>query len=443
MKPQQPVVVIGAGFTGLAAAYELSLAGLPVVVLEADAQVGGLASSFATPGASLEKFYHHWFTSDQDILTLADELGVRDQISFRATRTGVYAAHRFFRLSSPLDVLRFKPLSILDRVRLGTLALRAQRVKDFAPLESKTAREWLIELGGLEVYRVVWEPLLRGKFGTAADSISAVWIANKLKLRGGSRGKRGEERLAYFAGGFSSFADALHTRIQQQGGEVRTSSRVSRLDVSGRTVVAVQTATGPVEASAVLATPALPIVADLLGPHVSSAQISALNAIDYLGNVCLVLELDRSLSTTYWLNVNDPGFPFVAVIEHTNFESEASYDGRRVVYLSRYLERTDPYFSLSDSEILDHSLIHLQRMFPAFQRDWLKSYHVWRADYAQPIVRTNYASRIPPVRGPLERFYLSTMAQIYPEDRGTNYAVRNGRAAARTIIEDLHGDRSS
>ncbi|HEX2609434.1 MAG TPA: FAD-dependent oxidoreductase, partial [Gemmatimonadales bacterium] len=156
------VVVIGAGFAGLSAAWELVQRGLRVTVCEADDEVGGLAGSFPVGETRLEKFYHHWFTSDTHVLDLVRELGREDQVLHRATRTGMYFAHQFFRLSTPADVLRFTPLSLAGRLRLGLLALRARRVREWQELEDLTAEEWLIRLGGREVYDVVWRPLLKG-----------------------------------------------------------------------------------------------------------------------------------------------------------------------------------------------------------------------------------------------------------------------------------------
>jgi hypothetical protein len=217
---RQDVIVIGAGFCGLAAAYELSKRGFRVAVLERDAEVGGLAGSFIVNGTRLEKFYHHWFTNDAHVMGLIGDLGKADQIVVRPTRTGMYFANTFFRLSTPFDLLRFTPLSFPDRIRLGLLALRARRVGDWRRLEDLTASEWLRTIGGDRVYRVVWEPLLRGKFGDVADEISAVWFWNKLKLRGGSRGKGGGEQLAYYRGGFAALAEAMVEAIRVRGGEV-------------------------------------------------------------------------------------------------------------------------------------------------------------------------------------------------------------------------------
>ena len=431
------VAIIGGGFTGLAAALELASRGVGVTVLEADAEVGGLAGSFEVGGTRLEKFYHHWFTSDTHVTDLVRELGQEGQVLHRETRTGMYFANRRFRLSSPLDVLRFSPLRPIDRLRLGLLALRARRVGDWRRLEGLTAEEWLVELGGRAVYDVVWQPLLEGKFGEHAGEVSAVWFWNKLKLRGGSRGRGGAEVLAYYRGGFAALADQLARAIERAGGVIRTGTAATGLSVREGTVSGVATREGIVPADAVIATPALPTVAGLVAPHTPAGYADSLRRIKYLANLCVVLELDRSLSETYWLNVNEPGFPFVGVIEHTNFEPPESYGGRHLVYLSKYLPETAELYRMADDDVLAYCLPHLTRMFPAFDAAWIHAAHVWRARYAQPIVERHYGDLIPSVETPLGGLYLSTMAQVYPEDRGTNYAIREGRKTGRLVAESL------
>ena len=428
-------VVIGAGFCGLTAAHELAKCGFLVTVLEQDSEIGGLAGSFNVGSTRLEKFYHHWFTSDRHIMGLIDELGVRDNIVLRPTNTGLYYANTIFRLSSPIDVLRFKPLPLIDRFRLGVLALYARRIHDWKKLESLTAAQWLRGISGKRAYEVVWEPLLRGKFGIYADEVSAVWFWNKLKLRGGSRDEGGAERLAYYRGGFAALADRVASDIRERGGTIRTGAAATRLMSSGGRCTGVVVDGEELPAEIVVATAALPIVADLVAPHVPEDYAATLRQIKYLGNLCLVLELDRSLSNTYWLNINDPEFPFVGVIEHTNFEPPGSYGGRHIVYLSKYLPDTDPYFNMSDDEALRYTIPHLKRMFPQFAQEWILGFHVWRARYSQPVVERNYSRLIPSSETPLQGLYLASMAQVYPEDRGTNYAVREGRRVASLVTE--------
>jgi len=431
------VVIVGAGYTGLAAAFELCRKGYKVVVLEKDGQPGGLAGSFAVGGQRLEKFYHHWFTSDFHVFELIRRLGHEADIIKRPTNTGMYYAQNFFKLSSPKDVLTFSPLTFVNRLRLAFSVLAARRVKDWRSLEGYTAKEWLLRYCGKEVYRVVWEPLLVGKFGDYAEQVSAVWFWNKLKLRGGSRDTTGQEVLAYYKGGFAALADELVQQIERDGGTVLMNTPVSGLEVSNGKVAGVRTPNRTLPARLVLLTVPLPTAADLMTDIAPRTYTQSLRRVLYLSNICIVLQLSQSLSSVYWLNVNDPGFPFVAVVEHTNFAATTSYGGKHVVYLSKYLPSSAALYRLPDEDAILVGVEALQKMFPQFEPRWIISASAWRADYAQPIIERHYSRLIPDVQTPIDNLLLATMAQIYPEDRGTNYAVRSGFQATERIETKL------
>lgn len=430
---KKPIVIVGAGFTGLAAGLQLVEKGYPVTILEQDSEVGGLAGTFEINGTRLEKFYHHWFNNDKYVMDLIHELNLQHNILLRPTNTGMYYANKIFRLSNPIDVLKFTPLSLLDRIRLGLLVFKVQKIKDWRPLENYTVKEWLIKLCGQKVYEVVWEPLLVGKFGPYAEVISAVWFWKKLALRGSSRSKSGAETLAYYKGGFAALAMAMADKIKALGGNILMKTTVKEIKVEGNKVTGVLIDNGEILAEQVIATPALPIIADLAEKHLPIEYAKQLRRIPYLSNKCLVLELSRSLSNTYWLNVNDPSFPYVGVIEHTNFEPSSSYGGSHIVYLSRYLPRTDELYNKNSQEIYEFSLPYIKKMFPHFDTAWVKNYYVWTADYAQPIVEKHYSQMVPDYITPIKNLYISSMAQIYPEDRGTNYAIREGKKIASLL----------
>jgi protoporphyrinogen oxidase len=436
-KSSQDVVIVGAGFSGLAAAYELTRLGLKPTLIEAASDPGGLAGSFRVGDTRLERFYHHWFTNDRHLMELVAELGLTDQLIKRPVGTGLYYANSLFRLSSPIDVLKFRALSLSGRIRLGMLPLVARATRKWQNLDAVPAATWLRRVCGREVYQIVWEPLLRAKFGVHAECVSAAWFWSKLRLRGASRDRAGHEQLVYFKGGFAALADAIVHEIEARGGRVIKGAPVTALTSREGRVTGVTVGDTDYHADAVMLTTPLPVAAGLMTGLVTDDYIGGLNKIRYLANRCIVLELDRSLSGLYWINVNDPQFPFVGVIEHTNFASAADYGDSHIVYLSRYCAQTDPFLSMSDNEAVEFTTTHLKRMFPAFDPKMIRAAHSWQTPWAQPVVETGYAKLVPSHETPLAGVYLATMAQVYPEDRGTNYAIRDGRKVAGLVSRAL------
>ncbi len=429
------VAIVGAGFTGLTAALALSKKGVRVRVLEASASAGGLAGTFDfADGVRLEKFYHHWFNNDVYVPQLAREIGHEEDITLLPSRNGMYLNGRLWNLSSPLDLLRFTPLPFWDRIRLGLVVFRVRGVKDWKKIEHLSVREWLEPIVGRNVYKVVWEPLIQSKFSIYAEQISAVWFWKKLVLRGSTRDKKGGEQLAYFKGGFGRLADLLVEAIRARGGEVSFNCPVQSVKTEAGRVTSLVTQPGEVTADRFLFTPSFPIIANLFEGTGQEAWLERLRRVRYLGNICLVLRLKKSLSETYWLNVNDPGFPFVGVIEHTNFDSPDNYGGSHIAYLSRYLPVEDPVWSYSDEEYVAFALEHLKKMFPALDASWIIEAKTWREPYAQPVTERGYSGYVPGDDTPFENAFISTMAQVYPEDRGTNYAIREGLAIAEKLV---------
>lgn len=418
------IAIIGGGYCGLAAGYDLAKAGFEVSIFEKDSQLGGLAGTFEiAPGKRLEKFYHHWFSSDVDILNFIEELGLIDKVKFSPSRTGFYYSNSIFRLASPWDLLKFTPLPLVDRVRTGLMALYARSINSWAELEKITAKEWIIKVAGRKSFDVIWAPMLQGKFGDAWEDISAVWFWNKLKLRGSSRKGAGEEKLAYFDGGFGALLDGIEGELKKLGVKFFIGQEP---EIKNNLVV------NNIEYDHVLFTTPLPVFLNLV-QDLPRDYIDKLKQIKFLGNICLVLKLKRSLSDSYWLNVADPSFPFVGLIEHTNIDSKDNYGGSHIAYLSKYLPDSDPLFAMDEVEFFNYSAPHLQKIFPEFDATWLESCYLWKAQYSQPLVTKNYSKLIPAFQTPLRGVWLSTMAQIYPEDRGTNYAIKYGRMVAQEI----------
>ena len=437
------VIVIGAGYAGLSAAYDLCKAGHKVTIYEKDSDIGGLAGTFELqPGMRVEKFYHHWFTNDVDVLGLIDELGLGHLKQYHSSNTGLYFTNSIFRLAGPLDLLSFPGIPFIDRIRTGLMALIARRVNDWKPLENISAEDGLVKIGGRKAYDAIWKPLMQGKFGVEAPNVSAVWMWNKLKLRGSSRNKKGGESLVYFGGGFGALTDGIRKSLESLGVTIHLNTGVKKIITENGRAAGVETDRGTHRANAVLCTVPLPQFLQMT-PDLPSDYSSKCKEIRFLGNSCLVLRLSRSLSSTYWLNVADPSFPFVGIIEHTNLDSRENYGGDHIVYLSKYLPTTEKLFSFTTDEMLDYCVPFIQRIFPEFDRSWILSHHVWKAQFSQPVITKNYSNLIPSLKTPIDGLWLCTMAQIYPEDRGTNYAVRYGRRVAKEMLESFHNSAGS
>jgi protoporphyrinogen oxidase len=437
------VIVIGAGYAGLSAAFDLCKAGCKVTIYEKDSDIGGLAGTFEmSPGVRVEKFYHHWFTNDVDVLGLIDELGLSHLKQYRASNTGLYFTNSIFRLASPLDLLSFPGIPFIDRIRTGIMALVARRVNDWKPLEDISAEDWLIKIGGKKAYDAIWKPLMQGKFGVEAPNVSAVWMWNKLKLRGSSRDKKGGESLVYFGGGFGALTDGIRKSLEAMGVSIVLNTGVQRILTENGKAVGVQTERGIHRADSVLCTIPLPQFLQMT-PDLPVDYRAQCEQIRFLGNSCLVLRLSRSLSSTYWLNVADPSFPFVGIIEHTNLDAKENYGGDHIVYLSKYLPTTEKLFSFTPDEMLEYCIPFIQQIFPEFDRSWILSHHVWKAHYSQPVITKHYSTLIPSLETPIDGLWLCTMAQVYPEDRGTNYAVRYGRRVAKEILARFYTSNSS
>ncbi len=447
------IAVIGAGPAGLAAAYDLTRAGHRVTIFEGAPQVGGLASGFKAPhwDWTLEKFYHHWFASDKAILGLIKELGWSDQVLFPRPYTVVYYGGEFQPLDSPLMLLRFfvRNLSLPDMIRFGLVMVYLRLTPWWQPLEKVTADEWMRRWCGDRVYNALWKPLIVGKFGEEnLGVVNMAWMWARLHAR--------TTRLGTFAGGFQAFLDRLAGVVRQQGAEIRLDCAVTGIKVNpnsksqtpkskvARTSGAQTAASGLlVETGAsteifdVVISTSSPALMARLAPDLPAEYSEKLCALKSMGAVVMVLSLTRQLTKYYWHNLpKEAGFPFLAMVEHTNYMKPEHYGGDHLIYCGDYLDPGHEYFKLSKEELLERFLPALKRFNPEFDRRWVKETWLWKTNYAQPIPPLNHSRNIPSIRTPVPGLYFASMSQVYPWDRGTNFAVEIGRKAAQMVMED-------
>ena len=438
--------IIGGGYAGLTAAYELQKHGYAVTVLEKYGTWGGQAATLPLLDTRIEYFYHHLFGSDSHILSLMDELGIGERLRWIESKVGFYYDGEIFDFVTPFDLLRFKPLNLFNRIKLGLMYLYLQQADDWQRFEQITARDWILRYMGQEIYDKVWGALLRGKFGELADQVSMTWLWGKIKVRGSSRqGATAKEKLAYPLGSFEIITQALVERLTAGGADMRLNQEVIGLRTApddSRRVTGVVTKKETVPFDVVIATVPGFTFLEIAPPTLDAAYADLLRSIHYQAAVVLLLVSKQSLSRIYWMNIADRTMPFVAVIEHTNYVPPSEYQGRHLLYVSNYLERDDPRYVLKASELFDLYLPYLKQINPDFRADWIEKKIVLRAEAGQPVITRNYSQRIADHRTPIEGLYLANTLQIYPEDRGTNYSVRLGQTISQIVHEDL-GERVS
>lgn len=428
--------IIGGGYTGLTAALRLAQAGHDVTVWERGA-FGGQAATIPLGDTRIEIFYHHLFQSDVNIQNLVKELGIDDQLIWLQSDVSYFADGRILPLNGAVDLLKLNHIPIWDRIRVGLVTLWLQRQKNWKQYEGITAHEWLTRALGKNAYEKTLGAQLKAKFGRYYDRVSMVWFWGKIWLRTTSRKNPLEkEKLGYFKGSFQVVADALVAACRDAGVNLIDRAGIERLESTGDGGWDVVTQNGTQHREIVLATTPSTVFQKLV-KNIPQDYRDRLNALDYEGAIVTLLELDRKLTDTYWMNIADEAMPFTAVIEHTNFFGPENYGGSHLVYLSKYVEQDHPYFELSDEQILEAYMPHLKKLNPEFDQSWIKQRWVFRERAAQPITPLHYSEKIPDLKTPLTNLWLANTTQIYPEDRGTNYAVRLGEDVSKRILNSI------
>lgn len=431
------IAVLGAGIGGLAAAYDLVKAGNQVVIYEAEDYVGGLAAGFKEPhwDWSLERYYHHWFATDKYILGLIRDLGWQDKVIFPRPYTVVYYKDRFYPLDSVTSAILFPGLGFgLRKARFGLVTLFLRLTNNWKGLEQYTVDQWMRKWGGDQNYEMMWEPLVVGKFGAQyAKQVNMAWMWARLKAR--------TNRLGTFQGGFQAFADQFADKLKTMGVSLHLSTPVTRLSPSAEGGIDVTTAQGKYHFDQALVTTSPAMLAQLT-PQLPTEYSHSLLELKSMGAVVMVVALKHQLSKEgyYWYNLpKSAGYPFLALVEHTNYLSPEHYGGDHLVYLGDYLETDHEHFTLTEDELLSRFLPSLSRINPEFKPEWVRKSWLWRTQYAQPVPFLNHSKKIPAITTPIPGLYFASMSQVYPWDRGTNFAVEIGSRAARIMVNKNGG----
>lgn len=421
------IAIIGAGYAGLSAAYDFARAGHDVVIYEATDRPGGLAMGFKEPNWdwSVEGYYHHWFASDEYMLGLIEELGFSEKVRFPRPYTVMMHKGKWYPFDSIPQALMYPGLGWgINKVRFGLVGLYLRLTNNWQAMEKTTVDAWMRKWAGNKVYERMWEPMLKGKFGPHYKDVNMAWMWARMHAR--------TSRLGTYVGGFQAFADDMVDVLEDLGVKIRLETPVKEIAEN----LEVTFESGKEKYDRVLVTTS-PGLFSRMVPALPDSYQSGLKGLKSMGAIVLTLSISNQLSTQgyYWYNIpKEQGYPFLAVVEHTNYLSPEYFGGDHIIYCGDYRDPDHPYFEMSKEEILEEFLPPLKRINPDFDPSWVKKSWLYRTKYAQPVPEINHSGRIPSIQTPIQGLYFASMSQVYPWDRGTNFAVEIGRRAAGMMM---------
>ena len=433
------ICIIGAGITGLSAAYNLSKLGHQVSVFETSSFAGGQASTIKFKNFEIEKAYHHLFVTDKAILNLYKDLGISNELNWYKSSVATYTKGKIWKTTSPFDILNLLIIPFWERIKLFIISIRLKLLKDWEKIEDATAYSWLSEKVNKNTFDIIFKPLLKGKFGKYYNKIPMPWFWSKIQTRVSSRNYKLQEILCYPINSFSGLIKKLESEIKRNGGEIFFEHKVSKIITKSNQVKSVDliddnSIKKNIEFDIVISTAPYEVLNKLIDLNVSIKR--SMKKVNYMSAIVMILILKEKLSNYYWLSIADNEFPFLGLIEHTNLIPKEYYDDKNILYITNYLENDNKMMQMNYEELLNHYYPYLKKINNNFSKEWIENYRFNKIGYAQPILPTNYSSIKVPLSLPVKGLYSGNTAQIYPEDRGTNYSVDIAEKITRLIIEN-------
>lgn len=427
--------IIGGGFTGLGTAYYLKNVLKnedEIVIFENNDHVGGLAAGFKTKEWDwpVDKVIHHWFTTDKWALSIAREMGLAEKLIIKDTKSSCFYHGKIAELDSPLSLLKFPFLPLFDRLRMGAVMAWLRLDKNYFRYEKWTAFDFLKKTMGFKAFKVVWEPLFRGKFGKHAEKVNAAWFWARVHPR--------TKSLAYIEGGFQGFADSMAEKIRERKGRIILNADVKSVKKKGN---GFEVISGKDKFSFDYIVMAVPLQIALNICDFPEDYKRRHEPLKSIGAQYFVLELEKPFlpDGSYWLNVNESKFPFMMVAEHTNFIDKRHYDNKHIIWVGKYLNYDHPLWKMNEKKLLGLIVPFLKKINPGFEKSWIKRSFFTRFGNAQPIMPLNYSRKIPSIKTPIEKMFIANMNHVYPWDRGTNNALGLGERVAKEIKRSLRG----
>jgi len=447
----QKIAVIGSGFLGLTLALRLAETGAKVTVFESASEIGGLASAWQIGDVVWDKHYHVTLLSDSFTRKIVEEIGLGDEFEWVETKTGFYTDGKLVSMSNTLEFLKFPPLGLISKFRLGGTIFYASRVKDWKALEKISVEDWLTRLSGKKTFEKMWKPLLMAKLGEAYKETSAAFIwATIQRMYAARNSGLKKEMFGYVRGGYARVLERFGEHLREKGVEIRLNSRVEKIEkLNGKTMifaaenaekyraevkvsamqnysgVSVRSVNGVANSSefdsVILTCPSN--VAAKIVPQLTEKEKAKLENVKYQGIVCASVLMKNSLSNFYVTNITDET-PFTGIIEMSALVDKTEFGGNALVYLPKYVAPDDELFEKTDAEIEENFVSALEKMYPHFKREDVVNFKISRVRQVFPLPTLNYSENVPSVKTSLENIFIVNSAQITNGTLNVNETVQ-------------------
>lgn len=436
--PAKSWLVVGGGVMGLKVAQDLIAKGQKVTIAESADTLGGLTSAWNLGDVTWDRFYHVTLLSDAKLREQLSLLGLEKEIDWVETKTGFYSGGELISMSNTAEFLRFPPLSLFERLRLGGTIFLASKIKNWRRMEKQSVEAWLRRWSGKGAFEKVWLPLLKAKLGEAYKQTSAAFIwAHTARMYKARRSGAKKEMFGYVPGGYARIIDRWVESLKSSGVSCLTGHAVQEISTNRESEgpLSVDFANGQThQYDCVVSTIASPIIAKSV-PELSEDEKSKLNGTRYLGVVCASLLMDRPISPYYVTNITDTWVPLTAVIEmSTIVDSESQLGGKHLVYLPKYLPDDHDGLNESDSDYKERCLSTLEKMYEHFDREHVLEFKVARSKYVAALSTIDYSTRLPPIVTSVPGFYALNSAHILEGNLNVNETITLGQQKLATEV---------
>ena len=396
-------------------------------------ECGGMAQCIDSHGIKIEKHYRHIFKSDKNVINLLKEFNLLDKLQWKKTKMAYYSNKGLYEFGTPMSLLNYKPLNIIEKIRFGISILKIKSIKDYKEIEKHTAERWMIKNCGKAVYQKIWNPLLISKFGSKKDKVSMTWLWGKINLRSSSSAMNGE-KLGYLDGSFEKLTTELEKYLREHNCNIIINKEVTKIEKKENRYL-VKTNCDELEYDYVVCTVSYHNMQSIFDGLLDKEEWKNTNEVSYVCAKTLLIFSKKPLTSYYWINIGSEEFPFCGIIEHTNMIDKSKYHDVNLIYISNYIDKNDNLYKLSAKELFEEYYRYLKKINRDFQITDIIDLQCFEEDDAQPIIQTDYSDRILNMNLKEKGLFVANMAQIYPEDRGMNYAIKKGYEVAENIIK--------